>query len=103
MRHPLPYAWAKAQRILLEDDGERLVLWADAAVDRSALAEVQRLNALATMTGRNGAAAAAISERDVARAASKYNLLSVPVVDQAGSLMGMVTVDDILAEVVDAA
>lgn len=41
--------------------------------------------------------------RDVARAASKYNLLSVPVVDQAGSLMGMVTVDDILAEVVDAA
>ena len=41
--------------------------------------------------------------RDVARAASKYNMLSVPVVDQAGSLMGMVTVDDILAEVVDAA
>jgi len=41
--------------------------------------------------------------REVARAASKYNMLSVPVVDQAGSLMGMVTVDDILAEVVDAA
>jgi magnesium transporter len=41
--------------------------------------------------------------RDVARAASKYNLLSVPVLDEAGSLMGMVTVDDILAEVVDAA
>jgi magnesium transporter len=40
---------------------------------------------------------------DVARAATKYNLLSVPVVDSAGSLMGMVTVDDILAEVVDAA
>jgi magnesium transporter len=41
--------------------------------------------------------------QEVARAASKYNLLSVPVLDQAGSLMGMVTVDDILAEVVDAA
>jgi magnesium transporter len=41
--------------------------------------------------------------RDVARAASKYNLLSVPVVDRAGSLMGMVTVDDILAEVVGGA
>jgi CBS domain-containing protein/sporulation protein YlmC with PRC-barrel domain len=41
--------------------------------------------------------------RDVARAASKYNLLSVPVVDGAGALKGMVTVDDILAEVVDAA
>jgi Mg/Co/Ni transporter MgtE len=41
--------------------------------------------------------------RDVARAASKYNLLSVPVVDEDGALKGMVTVDDILAEVVDAA
>jgi len=41
--------------------------------------------------------------RDVARAASKYNLLSVPVVDGSGTLKGMVTVDDILAEVVDAA
>jgi len=41
--------------------------------------------------------------RDVARAASKYNLLSVPVVDASGALKGMVTVDDILAEVVDAA
>jgi Mg/Co/Ni transporter MgtE len=40
--------------------------------------------------------------RDVARAASKYNLLSVPVVDEGGVLVGMVTVDDILAEVVDA-
>jgi len=40
--------------------------------------------------------------REVARAASKYNLLSVPVVDEAGAIKGMVTVDDILAEVVDA-
>jgi CBS domain-containing protein len=38
--------------------------------------------------------------REVARAASKYNLLSVPVTDENGALMGMVTVDDILAEVV---
>ena len=37
--------------------------------------------------------------RDVANAASKYNLLSVPVVDRAGVLLGMVTVDDILSEV----
>ncbi|MBI5070397.1 MAG: magnesium transporter [Deltaproteobacteria bacterium] len=40
--------------------------------------------------------------RDVARAAAKYNLISVPVVDDLGALRGMVTVDDILAEVVDA-
>lgn len=39
------------------------------------------------------------SLRDVANAASKYNLLSVPVVDRAGVLLGMVTVDDILSEV----
>jgi len=40
--------------------------------------------------------------REVAQAASKYNLLSVPVIDAAGALVGIVTVDDILAEVVDA-
>jgi CBS domain-containing protein/sporulation protein YlmC with PRC-barrel domain len=40
--------------------------------------------------------------RDVARAAAKYNLLSVPVVDEAGALVGMVTADDILSEVVGA-
>ncbi len=37
--------------------------------------------------------------RDVADVAAKYNLVSVPVVDEAGRLRGMVTVDDILPEV----
>ncbi|MEY8879629.1 MAG: type II secretion system ATPase GspE [Leptothrix sp. (in: b-proteobacteria)] len=46
MRHPLPYSWAKAQQILLEDDGEQLVLWAAGGVARSALAEVSRLYAI---------------------------------------------------------
>lgn len=40
--------------------------------------------------------------RDVALAATKYNLVTVPVVDDLGVLRGVVTVDDILAEVVDA-
>lgn len=40
--------------------------------------------------------------RDVAEAASKYNLISVPVVDPAGVLVGVVTVDDILPEVIGA-
>jgi magnesium transporter len=40
--------------------------------------------------------------REVAGAAAKYNLLSVPVIDPTGVLLGMVTVDDILAEVVHA-
>jgi len=39
--------------------------------------------------------------REVAAAAAKYNLVSVPVVDQDGRMQGMVTVDDILGEVVD--
>ncbi|BDG08144.1 magnesium transporter MgtE N-terminal domain-containing protein [Anaeromyxobacter paludicola] len=37
--------------------------------------------------------------RDLAEAASKYNMVSVPVVDEAGELKGIVTVDDILSEV----
>jgi CBS domain-containing protein/sporulation protein YlmC with PRC-barrel domain len=39
---------------------------------------------------------------EVAEVAAKYNMLSVPVVDTAGVLQGIVTVDDILAEVLDA-
>ena len=27
-RHPLPYGFAKAHTLLLEDDGQQLVLWA---------------------------------------------------------------------------
>ncbi len=42
-RHPLPYAFAKANTLLLEDDGERLVLWAGETTALSALAEVTRL------------------------------------------------------------
>ncbi len=39
--------------------------------------------------------------REVAGAASKYNMVSVPVVDEAGTLKGIVTVDDILSEVLN--
>jgi general secretion pathway protein E len=42
-RYPLPYAWAKAHTLLLEDDGEQLVLWADADVSAQAMSEVLRL------------------------------------------------------------
>ncbi len=42
-RHPLPYAYAKAHNLLLEDDGERLVLWAPETVSLPALSEVLRL------------------------------------------------------------
>ena len=42
-RHPLPYAYAKAHTLLLEDDGARLVLWAPENVSLPALSEVLRL------------------------------------------------------------
>ena len=42
-RHPLPYAFAKAHTILLEDDGERLVLRAAENVTSPALSEILRL------------------------------------------------------------
>jgi general secretion pathway protein E len=45
-RHPLPYAFAKANHVLLEDDGEQLVLWAAEQTSPSALAEVTRLFAV---------------------------------------------------------
>jgi general secretion pathway protein E len=37
-RHPLPYAYARAHTVLLEDEGDRLVLWAPETVSLSALA-----------------------------------------------------------------
>ena len=45
-RHPLPYAFAKAHTLLLEDDGEQLQLWAGENTSLSALSEVLRLYAV---------------------------------------------------------
>jgi general secretion pathway protein E len=42
-RHPLPYAFAKAHTLLLEDDGQQLVLWAAESTPAAALSEVTRL------------------------------------------------------------
>ncbi|MBX3635600.1 MAG: type II secretion system ATPase GspE [Rubrivivax sp.] len=42
-RHPLPYAFAKANTLLLEDDGRQLLLWAADGTSPSALSEVTRL------------------------------------------------------------
>ena len=42
MRHPLPYAFARASQLLLEDDGQQLVLWHGPAPDAAALSEVLR-------------------------------------------------------------
>ena len=42
-RHPLPYAFAKANTLLLEDDGRELVVWAAETTPAAALGEVGRL------------------------------------------------------------
>jgi general secretion pathway protein E len=46
VRHPLPYAFAKAHTLLLEDDSERLSLWAAETTSASALSEVMRMFAV---------------------------------------------------------
>lgn len=60
LRHPLPYAFAKAHRVLLEDDGDALTLWATPEVDWATLAEVQRLYAVDRL---ESATAPALTER----------------------------------------
>ena len=42
-RHLLPYAYAKANTVLLEDDGDQLMLWAGETTPAAALGEVTRL------------------------------------------------------------
>ncbi|HET9644321.1 MAG TPA: ATPase, T2SS/T4P/T4SS family, partial [Burkholderiaceae bacterium] len=47
-RHPLPYAFAKANTLLLEDDGQQLTLWAADASPMTALSEVLRIYDIAS-------------------------------------------------------
>ena len=44
VRHPLPYAFAKAHHLLLEDDGQQCVLWAAETTPPGALSEVVRVH-----------------------------------------------------------
>ncbi|MEN9544809.1 MAG: type secretion system protein GspE, partial [Pseudomonadota bacterium] len=47
LRHPLPYTWAKANTLLLEDSGDQLTLWMPPTAPPSAAsAEVMRLYAV---------------------------------------------------------
>ena len=46
MRYPLPYAFARTAQLLLEDDGQQLVLWHGPAPDSAALSEVLRKHAV---------------------------------------------------------
>ena len=46
MRYPLPYAFARASQLLIEDDGNEPVLWHGPQPDWSAISEVQRKHAV---------------------------------------------------------
>jgi len=41
-RHPLPYAFARSHRLLLEEEGDRLTLWHDGSPPEAAWGEVMR-------------------------------------------------------------
>ena len=45
-RHPLPYAFANAHTVLLEDDGQQLTLWAPPELSLATLSELQRQYAI---------------------------------------------------------
>ncbi len=59
-----------------------------AASDGTLLREIMRRNVITVDT--------ATDQEEVARVVAKYDLLAVPVTDEAGRLLGIVTVDDIL-------
>ncbi len=48
-RNPLPYAFARANTVLLEDDGQQLMLWSCETTPLSALTEVMRTYAVQTL------------------------------------------------------
>jgi general secretion pathway protein E len=54
-RHPLPYAFAKAHTVLLEDDGRQLVLWAGETTPPGALTEVLRAYAVQALERESSA------------------------------------------------
>ncbi|MBQ0945158.1 type II secretion system ATPase GspE [Ideonella sp. 4Y16] len=55
-RHPLPYAFAKANHLLLEDDGQQLLLRVAPGTPPSAIGEVMRLYAVDTCEAEDTAA-----------------------------------------------
>jgi general secretion pathway protein E len=54
-RHPLPYAFAKANTVLLEDDGQSLTLWCGESTPADALSEVSRVFAVDAFEREAGA------------------------------------------------
>jgi general secretion pathway protein E len=104
-RHPLPYAFAKANRVLLEDDGQSLTLWASPEVDWATLSEVQRLYTVGRLEAEG---AASLAERiNVAYAGSESSAAVVigeveSAVDLSRMMQDLPAVEDLLEAANDA-
>ena len=78
-RHPLPYAYAKAHTLLLEDDGARLVLWASETVGAAGAlrgAAPLRRRQLRARIGRHAAAASPRPTPAASRAPRRWSARS---------------------------
>jgi len=105
IRHPLPYAFAKAHTVLLQDDGDTLVLVASEQTPPGALSEVQRLYAVdatereaAATLGRRIAAAYAGGESSAAAVVGEVE----NAVDLSRLLQDLPAVEDLLEAADDA-
>ena len=104
-RHPLPYAFAKANTVLLEDDGNTLTLWAPPEVGWATLSEVQRLYAVDRLESE---AAPSLAERINAAYAGSESSAAVVVgevesaVDLSRMMQDLPAVEDLLEAANDA-
>src|SRR5574343_1118410 len=105
IRLPLPYAFAKANTVLLEDDGNTLTLWAPPEVGWATLSEVQRLFAVDRLESE---AAPSLAERINAAYAGSESSAAVVVgevesaVDLSRMLQDLPAVEDLLEAADDA-
>ncbi|MCU0685355.1 MAG: magnesium transporter [Polyangiaceae bacterium] len=74
-----------AERRLVAVASLRDLLLAEAS---SAISEVSRVNVIAV--------APTLDQEDVAKRLAKYDLVALPVVDEAGTVLGIITVDDVI-------
>ncbi|RTL46698.1 MAG: type II secretion system protein GspE [Burkholderiales bacterium] len=104
-RHPLPYAFAKANTVLLEDDGNTLTLWAPPEVGWATLSEVQRQYAVDRL---ESLAAPSLTERINAAYAGSESSAAVVVgevesaVDLSRMMQDLPAVEDLLEAANDA-
>ena len=105
IRHPLPYAFAKANCVLLEDDGNALTLWASPEITWATLSEVQRLYAVDRLESE---AAHSLTERINAAYAGSESSAAVVVgevesaVDLSRMMQDLPAVEDLLEAANDA-